>query len=105
MKFADYIVAMNDLRVFCPHHLSNIVWAYAIAGESHPWFFKHLADHIVAQGDLNGLKPQNDSTLFGRTQLQASHTHFSFKSWPMKQSQGGMISMLKAFPICFGRTL
>jgi hypothetical protein len=38
-------------------------------------------------------------------QLQASRTHNFSSSLLMKQSQGGMISMLKTFPICFGHTL
>ena len=48
---------------FNPQALSNIIWAYATAGESHPQLFKQLADHIVAQGDLNGFNSQAFSTI------------------------------------------
>ncbi len=35
-KFANHIVALNDLNNFWPQALSKIVWVYATAGDSHP---------------------------------------------------------------------
>ena len=38
-KFANHIVALNDLNDFWPQALSKIVWVYATAGDSHPRLF------------------------------------------------------------------
>ena len=45
-KFGDHIVAMKDLGYFKPQELSNITWAYATAGESHPFLFQKLV-HVA----------------------------------------------------------
>jgi len=39
--------------------MSNIIWAYATVGESHPRLFKTLADNLVVLDSLSGFKPQN----------------------------------------------
>jgi hypothetical protein len=49
---------MKDLNAFLPQALSNIIWSYASAGESHPKLFKKFADHIVAMSDLGQFMPQ-----------------------------------------------
>ena len=46
------------MRSFNQQDLSNIVWAYATADESHPKLFKKVADHIVALENLGSFKPQ-----------------------------------------------
>jgi hypothetical protein len=57
-KFADHIIAMKDLGQFKPQDLSNIIWSYATAGESHPQLYSKLGDHIVAIDDLSVFMPQ-----------------------------------------------
>ena len=60
MKFniiAKHIVALDDLWNFLPQALSNIVWSYASAGESHPRLFDIIAKHIVALDDLWNFLP------------------------------------------------
>jgi hypothetical protein len=42
---ANHIVALRDLSRFMPQEMSSISWAYAIAGELHPWLFKRFAKH------------------------------------------------------------
>ena len=57
------IVVMNDLSSFKPQALSNIVWAHATAGESHPNLFSKFGDHIIAMKDLGHFKPQDFSNI------------------------------------------
>jgi hypothetical protein len=59
----DSIVGMNDLSEFKPQDFSNIIWAYATAGESHPQLYKKLGNHIIAMKDLGQFKPQELSNL------------------------------------------
>jgi hypothetical protein len=54
---------MNDLSEFWPQSLSNIIWAYATAGESHPKLFSKFGDYIGAMKDLGQFKPQNFSNI------------------------------------------
>jgi hypothetical protein len=56
-------VGVIDLSEFWPQSLSNIAWAYATAGESHPQLYKKFGDHIVALKDLGQFKPQELSNL------------------------------------------
>ncbi|EJK74327.1 hypothetical protein THAOC_03999, partial [Thalassiosira oceanica] len=43
---------------FWPQALSNVVWAYATAGESHPELFKKMGDHIALLERLDSFDPQ-----------------------------------------------
>jgi hypothetical protein len=54
---------MNDLSSFLPQHFSNIIWAYATAGKSHPQLYNKLANHIVAIKDLSSFLPQELSNI------------------------------------------
>jgi hypothetical protein len=54
---------MKDLGQFLPQHLSNIIWAYATAGEAHPRLFSKVGDHIVAMKDMGHFKPQDFSNI------------------------------------------
>jgi hypothetical protein len=40
---------MRDLNAFLPQHLSNLIWAYATAGKSHPLLFQKLAQVAIAR--------------------------------------------------------
>jgi hypothetical protein len=62
-KLGDHIVAMKDLGQFMPQALSNIIWAFATAGESHPKLFRKFGDHIVAMKNLGQFKPQSLSNI------------------------------------------
>lgn len=64
-KFTDHIVAMNDLEQFKQQELSNILWAYATAGESHPQLFSKVSDHIVGIKDLSVFLPPHSPTSAG----------------------------------------
>jgi hypothetical protein len=46
------VIALEDLSEFMPQKISNIVWAYATAVETHPRLFMKFADYIVAMNDL-----------------------------------------------------
>ena len=54
----DSVIALEDLSEFMPQAISNIVWAYATAGETSPQLFEKFANHVVAQGNLNAFEPQ-----------------------------------------------
>jgi hypothetical protein len=54
---------MRDLSSFKPQELSNIIWAYATAGESHPQLCRKFGDNIVAMKDLGQFKPQAFSNI------------------------------------------
>jgi hypothetical protein len=64
-QLADHIIVHGNLSEFKPQTISNNVWAYTSAEESHPQLFTKLADHIVAHDDLGGFKPQEISNIFG----------------------------------------
>ncbi|KAL7450816.1 hypothetical protein ACHAWC_002664 [Mediolabrus comicus] len=49
----DQVVAQDHLRDFRPQALSNIVWAYATAGVSHPILFEKVTNHIVELKSLD----------------------------------------------------
>jgi hypothetical protein len=79
-KMANHIVAQGNLSGLKPQEISSILWAYATAGESHSQLFTKLADHIVALNDWVDSSHRVFPTLYGRMQLQESHTHvFSIK--------------------------
>ena len=76
------IVALDNLSNFRPQAVSNIVRAYATAGKPHPRLFNKVANHVIAQGDLDSfLRPFPIS--FGRMQLQRSHTHNFSRKLPI----------------------
>jgi hypothetical protein len=54
---------MKDLGQFKPQNFSNLTWAYATAGETHPQLFKRFGDHIAGMKDLGLFKPQALSNL------------------------------------------
>jgi len=56
-KVADLVVARDLLKRFYPRELSNLVWAYATAGEASPVLFKEVAKDMMRR-DLNGFGPQ-----------------------------------------------
>jgi hypothetical protein len=58
----DSIFALDESVDFWPQALSNIAWACATAGESHPLLFHKLADHIVTL-KVSGFKPQEMSNI------------------------------------------
>jgi hypothetical protein len=62
-KLGNHIVAIDNLSGFMPQNLSNIIWAFATAGESHPQLFSKLGDHIIAMKDLEQFKPQHMSNI------------------------------------------
>jgi hypothetical protein len=50
---ANHIAGLDHLREFKPQNLSNTVWAYATAGDSHPILFAKIANHIVGLKSLD----------------------------------------------------
>jgi hypothetical protein len=56
-KVGDAVVSFNDLELFTPQNLSNLVWAYGTAGEAHPSLFRKL-EHAIELHDLNSFKPE-----------------------------------------------
>ena len=54
----DVLTARCDLNTFKPQEVSNIVWAYAILGESHPNLFKKIGNHIARLDNLDEFAPQ-----------------------------------------------
>ncbi len=52
---------MKDLGQFKPQALSNIIWAYATAGELHPLLFQKLV--VVAIARSNDCNPQGIANL------------------------------------------
>ena len=59
----DHITSLKDLSRFTSLNLSNIAWAYATAGKSHPRMFKRFANLIVALKDLSDFNSQNLSNI------------------------------------------
>ena len=62
-KIAHHIMALDNLGVFIPQALSNLVlvWAYATAKEPYPLLFQKVADAAInKQHELN---PQNIANL------------------------------------------
>ena len=43
--------------------ISNMVWAYATAGVSHPSLFEKVGNHIVSLDHLRAFKPQALATI------------------------------------------
>ena len=55
---ADAITAHQDLSSFRPQTLSNTVWAFATANQSHTQLFDRVAREIIEHRDLRSFKPQ-----------------------------------------------
>lgn len=58
-KVADLVIARELLKTFYPREISNLIWAYATAGESkaNKSLFKEVAKDMMRR-DLNGFGPQ-----------------------------------------------
>ena len=80
-KHIQSIVAIGDLGQFKSQELSNLIWVFETAGESHPQIYKKLANHIVTLKDLGQFKPQALSNIiwaFATVAIIDQHLFTSF---------------------------
>ena len=60
---ANHIVALGHLNDFFSQELSNTVWAFAKAGESHQQLFDKVANHILSLDNLNAFNSKHCSQI------------------------------------------